>query len=247
MHPSAGPRRVAPGSPQRPASWEPKAILALLIAATSWPLAMVLGDLILPPPCELKNATGDLPIGWLIGPGVVPFAAIVLGAVAASRIKRSQGRLKGRAVARLGVLVGVIGLLMMGASPGLRTEQARSVRRSTLEGLHRAELQYQARFPGVGYSPDLQSLGPPADGQPATPTRAGLVSAELAAGRYCGGRESIGYLPRAAPGGKIVGYTIHAEWPKGVYRLIEHTGELRVLPAKDFNQGPSSLSGKDPG
>lgn len=95
----------------------------------------------------------------------------------------------------------------------------------------------------MGYSPDLKSLGPPSGGQSPTPTRAGLVSADLAKGKYCEGKESIGYLPRAAADGKIVGYTIYAEWPKGVYRLIDQTGELRVIPAKDFSPGSLSPEG----
>lgn len=62
-----------------PASWEPTAALSLLIGVVSWPLAFLLVDLLLPPPCELKGPTGDPPLGWLMGPGLVPFAAVVLG------------------------------------------------------------------------------------------------------------------------------------------------------------------------
>jgi type II secretory pathway pseudopilin PulG len=59
---------------------------------------------------------------------ISPVVAMVLGIVAATRIHRSQGRLKGRGFANMGVALGFISLFLLILIPNLQTASRRSRR-----------------------------------------------------------------------------------------------------------------------
>jgi hypothetical protein len=100
--------------------------------------------------------------------------------------------------------------------------------------LHQVEERYRALYPKVGYSLDLESLGPPPAGRPPSAERAGLIDAELASGRYCHGKILLHYALRRGADGVVAGYTIRAEWAgRSQVRAIDETGALRLATRKD--------------
>jgi type IV pilus assembly protein PilA len=106
--------------------------------------------------------------GWLAG---IP--AIILGHISRSKIRKSMGRLKGDGMALAGLIMGyisVVGLPFMLiiaaiAIPNLiraRQSANESSAMSTVRRLGRAQVEYQANNPNVGYAADVATLGPAA-------------------------------------------------------------------------------------
>ncbi len=161
-----------------------------------------------------------------------PVVAFVTGLVGHWRIKRSQGRLKGDWLAQLGLLGSVMVVLMLMSLPGFLAyrDYGLAVVDRPLTQLHQAEEQYRQTYPEIGYSRDLQSLGPPAGQAAPSAERAGLVSADhLGMGRYFCDADTVSYAPRLGTDGEIVGYTIHVK--TRVLRVMDESGEIRIESA----------------
>jgi hypothetical protein len=167
---------------------------------------------------------------------MIPAIAIVLGAIALAQIKQGDDRLSGSNLARLGIVWGGVCLLCLLSIPSMLTARDRAVVRRALRTVHAAEEEYRRQFPDVGYSPDLQSLGPPlSSGQPSA-DRAGLVSSDLAAGRYEALQAPLIYEPSRDDRGLITGYSIRVKWR--VNWGLDQSGAIRHIPATREGEEP---------
>jgi hypothetical protein len=138
-------------------------------------------------------------------------------------------------------LVVILGVWGPGLLPSRQArKQALAVR--SLRKIVAAETSYRERF-GKGYSPRLQSLGPPTPGEPPNASGAGLLEGALARGRGCD--YSFTYTPGpVGEGGEIAAFTVTAE-PRDAAcagcahyftdetGIIRWTGESRPATAKD--------------
>jgi type IV pilus assembly protein PilA len=105
--------------------------------------------------------------GLLIFPAAI--AAIVLGHISRSEIRKSAGRLKGAGLALSGLIMGYLGLSVIPvliiaaiAIPNLLRARIAANEASAISEvriLNVAELTYQANFPQIGYTCSLSSLG----------------------------------------------------------------------------------------
>lgn len=105
--------------------------------------------------------------GLLIFPAAI--AAIVLGHISRSEIRKSAGRLTGSGLALGGLIMGYLGLSVIPvmiiaaiAIPNLLRARIAANEASAVSGiriLNVAELTYQANFPQIGYTCSLSSLG----------------------------------------------------------------------------------------
>lgn len=114
------------------------------------------------------KATASLICGILFPFGFTAIAAVVLGHLALSEIKRSAGRLLGRGQAVAGLVLGYFGiavpiLLIVAAIalPNLlrskqRVDQTAAI--SDLRIIVNAETAFEAKYPLVGYTCDLRKL-----------------------------------------------------------------------------------------
>lgn len=167
-------------------------------------------------------------------PIFINLSALVLGTVGVTGSAAAGGRLRGIWFSRLAILSALAQLLMTISLPMFLGEVERSVWTRPLKELHQVELRYRALYPKVGYSIDLESLGPPPAGRPPSAERAGLIDAELASGRYCHGKILLHYALRRGADGAVAGYTIRAEWAGRTHvRTIDETGTLRSTTRKD--------------
>ena len=141
------------------------AILSVLSVVCIWPLGMMFEHAFgkAPRPCQWGNigAADDAFVFFILAGGMMSLAAVVLGLIAASAIKRSHGRLGGLWLARVGMVLGAFSLLAFMGIPEMMAKGERAWVVRTLRTLHEAETTYRARYPHLGYSPDLASLGPP--------------------------------------------------------------------------------------
>ena len=156
-------------------------------------------------------------------------AALVFGLIANFRINRSRGSLRGHWLAQLAVLLGVINLLSTIALPRFFLWREIGTGQQALRTLHRAETSYRTRYPEIGYSPDLRSLGPPPPTVSQSVQRAGLLDAPLSEGIYCAGKDPLAYEPRTGDDGPIVAYTAWVN-SYGSTRLIDEKGLIRSFP-----------------
>ena len=199
------------------------AMLALPCGIALWPLLMLSGAV--PAVCEPEVLDSSSKLMVLVPIAtLMPLVAILLGAVAALRIKLSRDQLRGRWSAQLGITLGVMSLLMLIAIPRFLIFQERGVQERAFRSVERAQERYRARYPELGYSPDLRSLGPPPAGTPTSTRHADLLNPELQAGLYCHGKEPLTYAPRADSNGKIVGYGIQIG-SHGVTHVRDETGK----------------------
>jgi type IV pilus assembly protein PilA len=133
--------------------------------------------------------------GLLIFPAAI--AAIVLGHISRSEIRKSAGRLKGAGLALGGLIMGYLGLSVIPvliiaaiAIPNLLRARIAANEASAVSGvriLNVAEVTYQANFPQIGYTCSLPSLG--GSNQSSTSAEhAHLIDDELSAGSRHGYR-----------------------------------------------------------
>jgi len=148
-------------------------------------------------------------------------AAVVLGHIALSEIKRSAGRLAGRGMALAGLALGYIGLSFLPlliiaaiAIPNLLRARAKANEASavaTLRTLNTALAGYSSRCANQGYPATLASLGP---GDPGSDrcAHAGLVDAELAAAIPARAGYRFFYNPNAYDAqGRVVRFALAAD------------------------------------
>lgn len=140
-------------------------------------------------------------VGFLLFPASI--AAVVLGRMSRSEIRKSAGRLKGSGLALAGLILGYAGLALIPvaivliiaaiAIPNLlraRIAANESSAVSVIRTIYTAERSYQYSFPSVGYACALSSLG--GDEQsPASAEHAHIVDGTIAAGRRNGYRFEI--------------------------------------------------------
>ena len=153
-------------------------------------------------------------------------AALLFGSVANFRIARSHGRLRGRQLAQLAVVLSVMSLLCTMAIPRFFLWREFGAEKLALRTLHRAESGYRSRYPGTGYSPDLRSLGPPPRSVPASVKRAGIVAGPLSEGIYCAGKDRLRYEPHTGDDGTVVAYEIRLN-SRLYTRRMDETGTIQ--------------------
>ncbi|MCZ6571525.1 MAG: hypothetical protein O7B23_15345, partial [Deltaproteobacteria bacterium] len=199
------------------------ALVALGCGGAFWPLLMLSGTL--PPVCQPQDLEGGRELTALVPiAAMTPLVAILLGTVAALRIKLSRGQLGGSWCAQLSVTLVLLSLFTLMALPRFLIFQQQGRQNKAFQTIQRAQERYHALYPEVGYSPDLRSLGPPPADTSKSARHANLLDPELQAGVYCHGKEPLRYTPRADANGKIAGYSIRIE-SHGVTRVRDETGK----------------------
>jgi len=151
---------------------------------------------------------------------------------------------KGFSLIELLIVVAIILILSAIAIPSLMRSRAAANEASALENLRAistAEVTYSVTY-GGGYSPSLTALGPPAPGQTASSTAAGLVDETLASGFKSG--YSFFYTPALfnAATNSWDGYTLLAN-PATYGRtgsLYYYTDQSFVIRANTTNQASST-------
>ncbi len=103
------------------------AVISFLSGPASWPVLLWA----ISNPSQRPVDLAGTPLGFLLNMGLMiglisPVVAMVLGIVAATRIHRSQGRLKGRGFANMGVVLGFISLFLLIFIPNLQHASRRS-------------------------------------------------------------------------------------------------------------------------
>jgi type IV pilus assembly protein PilA len=142
------------------------------------------------------KAIGSLICGiffWLFPAAV---AAVVLGHLSLSQIRKSAGRLKGEGMAIAGLVLGYTGVAVIPivliiaaiAIPNLLRARIAANEASAVGSLRTISigLTTYATTYGHGFPEDLQALGPPAAGSAPSERSADLVDADLARGRKAG-------------------------------------------------------------
>ncbi|MGA8150432.1 MAG: DUF4190 domain-containing protein [Terriglobales bacterium] len=167
------------------------------------------------------KAVGSLVTGIF---GLVMFpasiAAVVLGHMSRSEIRKSAGRLKGSGMALAGLILGYSGLALIPiaiiliiaaiAIPNLlrakiAANEASAV--SVIRTVNVAELTYRQSFPSVGYTCALSSLGG-GEQSPASAEHAHMIDSVIASGHKNGYRVEI--QNRAASDGVTEKYQVVA-------------------------------------
>jgi type IV pilus assembly protein PilA len=140
-------------------------------------------------------------LGLLVFPASI--AAVVLGHMSRSEIRKSAGRLKGSGMALAGLILGYSGLSLIPiaiiliiaaiAIPNLlraRIAANEAAAASVIRTINGAELSYRHSFPSVGYTCSLASLGGD-EHSPTSAEHAHFVDGVIAAGRKNGYRFEI--------------------------------------------------------
>jgi type IV pilus assembly protein PilA len=128
-------------------------------------------------------------------------AAIVLGHISRSEIRKSGGRLTGKRMALAGLILGYLGITVIPimiiaaavAIPNflrarIAANEASAV--TAIQTIDDAEARYKARFPSLGYTCNLHDLGG-TERSSSTPKQARLIDDELASGAKHGYRFAI--------------------------------------------------------
>jgi type IV pilus assembly protein PilA len=156
------------------------------------------------------KAIASLVLGFLgfILPAAI--AAIVLGHISRSEIRRSQGRLRGNGMALGGLILGYLGVAVIPiliiaaiAIPNLLRARMAANEASAVSALRviaTAQQTYSAQLPARGFACDLSMLGPGADGGSGS-SKVNLIDATLARGLKNGYRFRITHC---APGDGVV-------------------------------------------
>jgi len=196
------------------------------------------------------KATASLVCGILLC--LSPFssaAAVILGHLALSEIKKSAGRLAGQGVAVAGLVLGYIGLALLPfiliiaaiAIPNLLRSRMAANEASavgSLRTINTAAVTYSSTYPSLGYPAKLRNLG---SSGAASSSSADLVDSVLAAGT------KSGYVFVFTGDGKIpsTGYSIVAtpvsqgtSGQRGFF--TDQTGVIRMSAngAADANSEP---------
>ncbi len=187
----------APPAAQPPAS-SPAALGAYSQSPTS-PSSLG-GDVYPTPPAETSGkATASLVCAiaaYVIAPFVGAIAAIVLGHIGLSEIKKSAGRLKGEGMAIAGLVLGYVQFALIPfflivaaiAIPNLlraRMAANEAYAVGSLRTLVTAEVNYSSVCPKIGYAYALREMGP---GGSVCPEGRSLIDFTLASGLKSGYR-----------------------------------------------------------
>jgi type IV pilus assembly protein PilA len=148
-------------------------------------------------------------------------AAVVLGHIALSEIKKSAGRLAGHGMALAGLILGYVGVAMVPfiliiaaiAIPNLlRSKMAANEATAvgTLRRYNTAMVTYSAECPQIGYPKDLRSLGP---GQSQTDkcAHADLLDAQLVTALPTKYGYHFFYTPQVDADGLVAKYVLTAD------------------------------------
>ncbi len=123
--------RVTPASPPKKGVKGSRlscmAVISFLSWTASWPVLLW----VISNPSQRPVDLAGTPLGFLLNMGLMiglisPLVAMVVGGVAAFRIRRSQGRLKGLRLANMGIALGFISLFLIIAIPNYMTAGRRS-------------------------------------------------------------------------------------------------------------------------
>lgn len=207
------------------------AVCSFLLGLIHIPAGILLDFMfdIFPQPCQLQSERAETGLDFFIVFGMMSgLFAVILGLLAGKAIKRRDRFWKGLWLARAGMILGVLSGMAMGQVPNVLADVERGRLIQTLKTIHGAEVRYRTLYPDVGYSLDLQSLGPPPVGSTPSADHAGLLTFDLAKGRYCEHREALRYTIRMADNGKVEGFTIGGVWNR-VVKQLDETGGLRTL------------------
>ena len=119
-------------------------------------------------------------------------AAIILGHMSRSEIRKSQGRLQGGGIALAGLIFGYLGVAFIPliiiaaiAIPNLLRARIAANETSAAGGIrsvNAAQVSYRSTYPNVGYACDLNALG----GRGGSEKAAGLIDSKLASGERAG-------------------------------------------------------------
>ncbi len=125
-----------------------------------------------PQPPTDGQATASLILGILsvtVLCGIAGIPAIILGHLGLSKIKKSNGQLKGEGLALAGLIMGyfslVLTLLFVAAIavPNLmrsRQQANEAAAAATVRTLNTSEVTYSTLYPDQGYAPNLAAMGP---------------------------------------------------------------------------------------
>jgi len=148
-------------------------------------------------------------------------AAVVLGHLALSEIKRSAGRLAGHGMAMAGLILGYIGVAFVPfiliiaaiAIPNiLRSKMAANEASAvgSLRTFNTAMVTYAAECPKIGYPKDLRSLGPGLS-DPDKCAHADLVDAQLGKALPVKYGYHFFYTPQVDANGLVTRYVLAAD------------------------------------
>jgi hypothetical protein len=138
------------------------------------------------------KAVASMCFGFLFLVFPAAIAAVILGHVSNSEIRKSRGRLKGGGMAMTGMMLGYAGIaafpivfiiLVVATVPrlikaGVQVNEVSAV--GSLRMVSTAAMTYNNKY--HAFPPSLEALGPPSAGQDASAKAAGLLSASLARG-----------------------------------------------------------------
>ncbi len=192
------------------------------------------------PPQTSGMAIASLVLGLLCFIFPASLAAVILGHMARSQIRRSGGRQTGSGMALAGLVLGYTGVALVPllivaaiAIPGLlrsRVAANEATAVGCLRTFNTALVTYQASY-ARGYPPSIRELGPSPAGTAPSPEAAQLIDETLASGQKSGYR--FAYTAEDTDGdGKLDAYAISAEpiasGQTGVrYFFTDQTGVIR--------------------
>lgn len=176
-------------------------------------------------------------------------AAVILGHLSRSKIRKSGGQLTGAGLGLAALILGYMGIaifliLIIAAiaipnllRARLAANEASSI--GSLRTLNTTLMQYRATY-GIGFPSTLMALGPPAPGATASADAAGLIDSTLALGIRHG--YGITYNPADTDGdGVFDAYTINADPVQpgrtGIrYFFTDQTGVIRYESERPAHQ-----------
>ena len=111
------------------------------------------------------------------------------------------------------IVISIILIIVLFAFPKFRGATINANETSavkTIQAIYGAETLYASRFPSLGYTCNLQALGPPPGGQPPTQSAADLLDNKVAGGSKDGYQFVVQGCTTASNGTRVVNYQIVA-------------------------------------